>query len=204
VVVNSKSETTREAILQEGLALASRIGFEPLSIGELAKAVGMSKSGLYAHFRDKEDLQVQVLRRAGEIFTEQVVVPAQSAPEGEARLRELFARWLAWAESKAVPGGCPFMSAANEYDDRPGPVRDYLVEGQQRWLGGLAKAARLAVDRGEFRADLDLEQFAHDFYALALAYNHFRRLLRDPRAEERARAGFENLLAAARPPRGTS
>lgn len=109
---------------------------------------------------------MQVLRRAGEIFTEQVVVPAQSAPEGEARLRELFARWLAWAESKAVPGGCPFMSAANEYDDRPGPVRDYLVEGQQRWLGGLAKAARLAVDRGEFRADLDLEQFAHDFYAL--------------------------------------
>lgn len=197
MVLATKSETTREAILQEGLSLASRIGFEPLSIGELAKAVGMSKSGLYAHFRDKEDLQLQLLRFAGGIFRTAVVGPAQATDEGEARLRSLFDNWLRWAESDAVPGGCPLMSASHEYDDRAGPIREFLVEVQHRWLSTLAHCARHAIERGEFRSDLDADQFAHDFYAVVLAYNHFRRLLRDPRAEERARAGFEGLLTAA-------
>lgn len=194
----AKGETTREAILEEALALASRIGFEPLSIGGLAEAVGMSKSGLYAHFRDKEDLQLEVLRKAGELFTETVVAPSFRAPRGEARLRALFESWLQWAESKRLPGGCVFISAANEYDDRPGAVRDYLVHAQLHWLATLARAAELAVENGDFRRDLDVDQLAHDFYAIVLAYNHFRRLLHDPRAVDRARAGFEQLLAAAR------
>jgi AcrR family transcriptional regulator len=196
--VVTKSEATREAILEEALSLASRIGFEPLSIGELAKAVGMSKSGLYAHFLDKEDLQLQVLQRAREIFMSQVVNPALESADGAARLQALFDHWLRWAESEAVPGGCPFISAANEYDDRPGRVRDYLVQVQERWLSNLGKAAQMAKDRGEFRADVDVDQFSHDFYAIVLAYSHFRRLLRDPRSEARARSSFEALLASSR------
>ncbi len=194
----SKGSVTREAILGEGLALASRIGFEALSIGVLAGAVGMSKSGLYAHFRHKEDLQLEVLRKAEAVFTQTVVMPALSVQRGEARLGAIFRAWLAWSESELLPGGCVFVSAANEYDDRPGRVRDYLVESQRRWLEGLARAAQIAVEVGDFRADLDASKFAHDFYAIALAYNHFRRLLRDPGAEGRARAAFESLLAASR------
>lgn len=194
-----KGEATKEAILQEGLALASRIGFEPLSIGELAKAVGMSKSGLYAHFRHKEDLQLEVLRQAERVFTETVIRPAIGVTRGEPRLRALFEAWLHWSESELIPGGCVFISAANEYDDRSGPVRDYLVESQHRWLDGLARAAQLAIETGDFRPALDAVQFAHDFYAIVLAYNHFRRLMRDPEAERRARAAFESLIAGARP-----
>jgi AcrR family transcriptional regulator len=194
----AKGEATREAILDEALALSSRIGFEPLSIGGLARAVGMSKSGLYAHFRHKEDLQIQVLRKAVELFGETVAEPAFRVERGEKRIRALFENWLAWSKSDRIPGGCVFISAANEYDDRPGPVRDVLVESQQRWLGGLARAAGIAVEVGDFRADLDRDQFAHDFYGLALAYNHFHRLLRDPGAEARARTAFEGLLADAR------
>ncbi len=194
----NKGETTREAILQEGLALASRIGFEPLSIGVLAKSVGMSKSGLYAHFLHKEDLQLGVLRKAEELFTETVIRPALAAPRGEARLRAIFDAWLQWAENDCMPGGCVFISAANEFDDRPGPVRDHLVGSQYRWLEGLARNATQGIEVGEFRSDLDARQFAHDFYAIALAYNHFRRLLDDPGAQSRARSAFESLLAGAR------
>jgi AcrR family transcriptional regulator len=194
----SKGATTREAILQEGLALASRIGFEPLSIGALAKTVGMSKSGLYAHFLHKEDLQLAVLRKAEEVFIETVVRPALAVPRGEGRLRAIFEAWLEWAEADCIPGGCVFISAANEFDDRPGPLRDYLVGSQLRWLEGLACNATQAIEVGEFRADLDTSQFAYDFYAIALAYNHFRRLLDDPGARARTRAAFETLLAGAR------
>lgn len=194
----TKGVETREAILDEALALSSRIGFEPLSIGGLAQAVGMSKSGLYAHFRDKEDLQLEVLRKAADLFAEMVAVPAFRVERGEGRIRALFENWLAWSRSDRLPGGCVFISASNEYDDRPGPVRDYLVEEQQRWLGALARAATIAVETGDFRSDLDVDQFAHDFYAVALAYNHFHRLLRDPHAETRARASFERLLAFGR------
>ncbi len=192
-----KGATTRETILQEGLALASRIGFEPLSIGVLAKTVGMSKSGLYAHFLHKEDLQLAVLRKAEELFIETVIRPASAAPRGERRLRAIFEAWLEWAEADCMPGGCVFISAANELDDRPGSLRDYLVGSQHRWLDGLARNAAQAVEVGDFRADLDTAQFAHDFYAIALAYHHFRRLLDDPNALGRTRAAFASLLADA-------
>lgn len=194
-----KGETTRKIILDEALALASRIGFEALSIGHLARAVGLSKSGLYAHFRDKEALQVEVLRTAADLFREMVPARAAAAPAGERRLRALLDSWLEWSRSERIPGGCIFISASNEYEDRPGPVRDYLVASQRRWLEHLAGAAEAAVARGEFRPDIDAAQFAHDFYAIVLAYKHFGRLLDDPAAEARARAGFERLLADSRP-----
>jgi AcrR family transcriptional regulator len=196
----SKGEQTREAILTHALGLATRIGFEGLTIGRLADDLGMSKSGLFAHFRSKEALQLEILRMAGARMIETVVRPALAAPRGEPRVRALFERWLAWEQSPSLPGGCPFMAASFELDDRPGPVRDYVVQNLRDWMDTMAGAARIAVREGDFRADLDCEQFAHDCQGIGLAFVHASRLMRDPRAHARATTAFEALLRAARAP----
>lgn len=190
----SKGEATRAAILDDALSLASRIGLEGLSIGELAKRTEMSKSGLFAHFSSKENLQVEVLRVAAQRFAEMVVAPAIRKPRGEPRVRALFENWLRWSKADFSPGGCIFIAASTELDDRPGPTRDYLVEAQRDFMATMAKSAKIAVEEGHFRADLDTEQFAYEMYSIYLAYHHFARLLRSPHAERRARRGFESLL----------
>ena len=182
----AKGEETREAILDTALALASTGGLEGLSIGTLAQAVGLSKSGLFAHFGSKEELQLAVLRTASDRFVAKVITPALKAPRGEPRIRALFERWLAW-EAAAFAGGCPFLAVSNELDDRPGPVRDYLVQSQRDWLDVLANAARIAMAEGHFRADLDPRQFAYEIYSLILAFHQFHRLLREPDTEQRCR-----------------
>jgi AcrR family transcriptional regulator len=196
--MSTKGEETRQRILDGALALASTQGIEGVTIGELAGALDLSKSGLFAHFRSKEALQIAVLQAAAERFTRLVVVPALKAPRGEARVRALFERWLMWGNSDEMPGGCIFIGAAAELDDRPGPARDVLVQGQKDLLGTLAHAARIAVDEGHFRADLDVDQFAFELFAIRLSFNHATRLMRDPRAKERAQRAFEQLIAAAR------
>jgi len=193
-----KGERTRDAILDGALRLASELGLEGLSIGRLAEEMDLSKSGLFAHFGSKEDLQVRTLERAAARFEEVVVRPALEAPAGEPRVRALFERWLEWPRRVKQPGGCIFVAAAAELDDRPGPARDRLVALQRAWLGTLAGAARRARDVGHFRRELDPEQFAFEAYAVALACHHHARLLRDPRAFERARAAFDRLVAGAR------
>lgn len=195
----TKGEETRAAILERAFASASQVGLEGLTIGGLADEVGLSKSGLFAHFDSKEALQLQVLETAAERFVETVVAPALKEPRGEPRVRALFERWMEWETAKFQPGGCIFIATANELDDRPGPVRERLVGLQRDWLEALATAARIAVEEGHFRRGLDVRQFAYDLYAVILAYHHFSRLLRDPTAEERARSSFESLLAASRP-----
>lgn len=198
-----KGEQTREAILAHALGLATRIGFEGLTIGRLAEALRMSKSGLFAHFRSKEGLQIAILEMAGARMVDEVVRPALAAPRGEPRVRALFDRWLAWEQSPSLPGGCPFMAASFELDDRPGAVRDYVVQRLRDWLDTMAGAARIAVQEGHFRADLDCEQFAHDCQGIGLAFVHASRLMRDPRARERAQAAFESLVRASRAPAPT-
>jgi len=192
-----KGEATRAAILDEALALASQVGLEGLSIGELAKRLGMSKSGLFAHFASKENLQLEVLRSAADRFVEMVIRSALQKPRGEPRVRALFENWLAWSRADFSPGGCLFVSAAVELDDRPGPPRDYLVAAQRDFLGAIATAARIAVEEGHFRSDLEPEQFAYDLYSIYLAYHHFSRLLHAPEAEERLRHSFAELLERA-------
>lgn len=194
-----KGDETRTAILDRAVQLASEAGLAGLSIGKLAGDLEMSKSGLFAHFQSKETLQLQVLGRASHLFVQNVVRPALAAPRGEPRLSALFERWLAWTKTSTLPGGCLFVAAASELDDRPGPVRDRLVALQRDWLDLMANVAQTAVDEGHFRAGLDVQQFAHDLYAVMLGYHHAARLLRDPKAAERARAGFELLRDAARP-----
>ena len=201
----SKGEQTREAILTHALGLATRIGFEGLTIGRLAEDLQMSKSGLFAHFRSKEALQLDILKMAGARMIESVVKPALAAPRGEPRVRALFERWLAWEQSPSLPGGCPFMAASFELDDRPGPVRDYVVQNLRDWIDTLAVAACIAVSEGHFRADLDCEQFAHDCQGIGLAFVHASRLMRDPKARARAQTAFETLLQSCRAPgRATS
>ena len=196
----SKGEQTREAILTKALGLATRIGFEGLTIGRLADDLGMSKSGLFAHFRSKEALQLEILRMAGARMVETVVKPALVVKRGEPRLRALFDGWLAWEQSPSLPGGCPFMAASFELDDRPGPVRDFVVQNLRDWMDTMAGAARIAVQEGHFRADLDCEQFAHECQGIGLAFVHASRLMRDPKARARAQTAFESLLDASRAP----
>jgi len=192
----SKGEETKAAILDRAVDLASRIGLEGLSIGGLAGETGLSKSGLFAHFDSKQNLQLEVLRTSAERFVSAVVAPALKKPRGVPRIRALFENWFSWAHS--MPGGCFFVAAANELDDRPGPLREQLVGYQRDWVGALATAARIAVEEGHFRSDLDVTQFAYDFYSNLLAYHHFSRLMSDKNAEARARRSFERLREASR------
>ena len=193
-----KGEATRQAILEQAAQVASRMGLEGVTIGRLADELELSKSGLFAHFQSKEALQIQTLRFAAELFVERVIRPALRAPRGETRLRALFERWLDWARAATLKGGCLFVAAASELDDRDGPVRDELVRQQREWLELIANVARSGVTEGDFRSSLDVEQLAHDIHGVMLAYHHCRRLLRDARAEERARTAFLALLLAAR------
>lgn len=193
----SKGEVTRDRILERAIDLVAARGLEGLSLGELAKATNMSKSGLFAHFESKEDLQLQVLETARARFIETVVSPALREPRGEPRVRAMFEHWLAWEQGREA-AGCPFVPAAHELDDRPGRLRDALVAAQRDWIDALATAGRIAVEEGQFRPDLDTQQLAYDIYAIFLAFHFYHRLLRDPDAAGRATDAFERLLEACR------
>lgn len=189
---------TKERIVDQAVRLASRDGLDGLSIGGLATELGLSKSGLFAHFGSKEELQLQVLQAAVERFKEVVVRPGLAAPRGEPRIRAFFERWLDW-DAGAMPGGCILVAAEVEFDDRPGPQREFLVGAKRDWFDTLAKAARLAVEEGHFRPDLDPRQFAFELYGIILGYHNAKRLLQDPQAPRRARAAYDRLVASVRP-----
>ncbi|MEC7523749.1 MAG: TetR/AcrR family transcriptional regulator [Myxococcota bacterium] len=194
----SKGEETRAAILADALSQASVLGLDGLTIGGLATSLGMSKSGLYAHFGSKEDLQIQVLEEARARFVSEVMTPALRAPRGEPRVRAILDRWITWEKASYLPGGCPFVAAAAELDDQPGPVRDHLVSVQRDWMDALRTAARIAVEEGHFAPELDTRQWAFELWGLALSYHWFSRLLEQDDAEARLRAGFERLVGSAR------
>ena len=197
IVRMNKGELTRHTILERAVGLASRVGLEGLTIGSLADDLELSKSGLFGHFHSKETLQIQVLEHAAASFVEIVVRPALSQPRGVPRVRALFERWLEWTQSGPMPGGCLFVAAATELDDRPGPVRDRLRQLQQDWLGVIATSFAKGIEQEHFRRDADPEQFAQDLYGVALAYHHAHRLLQDAKAGARARHAFEVLLTSA-------
>ena len=193
----SKGQETRTAILDEALALASQVGFTGLTIGRLAEQTGMSKSGLFAHFQSKEQLQLQTLGHARRRFIDTTVRPTLAAPRGEKRVRELFERWLTW-ESQALPGGCIFVTGSIEFDDQPGPMRDALVADQRDWLDTIAAVTETAIADGDFRADVDPRQVAFEIQGLILGYHHSARLLDDDQARDRAHRAFDAILERAR------
>ena len=195
----SKRENTRAAILDAALAQASESGFESLTIGSLAERAGMSKSGLFAHFGSREELQVAAIEAAAARFTETVFVPALKVRRGMPRLRALFENWLDWTARSGLSHGCPMQAAAVEFDDRPGPVRDAVIEHFARLERELGRAVELAIGEGHLRADLDVAQFVFDMLGVIYAYYHSARLLHGDSAEPRGRAAFERLVAAASP-----
>jgi AcrR family transcriptional regulator len=192
----TKGQDTKERILGEALDLVSTVGIEGLSIGELAKATEMSKSGLFAHFNSKEDLQLEVLRTGTTHFIETVVSPALREPRGEPRVRALFERWLVWETLRA--GGCPFMAATFEFDDRPGRLRDVLETTQRQWIDTLTTAILIAMDEGHFHSDIDADQLAYEIYGVFMAFHLYHRLLRDPDARRRATDALDYLLRSAK------
>ncbi|MEW6735072.1 MAG: TetR/AcrR family transcriptional regulator [Acidobacteriota bacterium] len=194
----AKGENTRSEILSKALSIASKVGLEGLSIGGLAKAVGLSKSGLFAHFNSLERLQIEVLKTCQDRFIETVILPALRKPRGEPRIRALADNMLAWEKAVFLPGGCLFVSAANEFDDRPGPVRDFLVNSQKDCMAMIATAAKIAIEAEHFSPDLDTEQFAYEFYSIVLSYHHYARLLGDPSAENRYHRAINSLIERSR------
>ena len=191
-----KGARTRNLILDHAVAHASEVGLEGLSIGSLASRLSLSKSGLFAHFGSKEELQLATLKAAQERFVNKVFLPALAAPRGVARMRALFHNWFDWLDSSGQPGGCVILAAAGEFDDRPGPVHDTLLAGQKELRGAIAKAVRLAIEAGELPADTDSWQLAFELFGIVLAAHHDRHLFDDLRAAERGMKAIERLLAA--------
>ena len=191
----TKGEQTRVAILDEALKIASKLGLEGLTIGSLADATGMSKSGLFAHFGSREDLQLAVLEYAAQLYGEKVFVPVLKIERGLPRLRGLFERWLDWTLESGLPGGCIMLSAAFEYDDRPGPIRDAAIANQHRGNAITKKAVRLAVEEGHLNPDTDPEQISFEMLGIVLASHNHRRLLGDKEARKRALTAFDELVS---------
>ena len=199
----TKGEQTRAVILDQALQIASKLGLEGLTIGSLADATGMSKSGLFAHFGSREDLQLAVLEHAARRYGEQVLMPVLKIERGLPRLQALFARWLDWSIASGLPGGCIMISAAAEYDDRPGPIRDAVIANQHRGNAITQKAVRLAIDEGHLKTDTDPEQIAFEMLGIVLASHNHRRLLGDKEARKRSLIAFEELIARHAAPRKT-
>ena len=192
--MSSKGQETREAILHHGVERAIVLGLEGLSIGMLARELDMSKSGVFAHFRSKEGLQLAVIDYVAEVFLQRTIRPALKAPRGRARLEALADSWLAWLRDNEFGGGCFFVAASVEFQGRPGPVRARLVSHQRDWLELIENVARTAVAEGSLPADTDLERFAYEFHAAGLIHQHASRLLEDPRAGDIARETFSRLI----------
>jgi AcrR family transcriptional regulator len=203
-----KGQQTRAAILDAALGLASHMGLEGLSIGALAELMQMSKSGVFAHFGSREELQISVVREYHARFEDEVFVPAMAEQRGLPRLRTLFERWVRRV-SVELDSGCIYISGAVEFDDRPGPVRDALVAMVVTWHEALERAIAIAVEEGHLQADTDPQQMLFEIHGLILALHHDARFLRIPGVLDRARAAFERTVdhfatpaaAAHKPPR---
>jgi AcrR family transcriptional regulator len=201
----SKGEETRERIVDLAFRLATRDGLGGLSLGKLAGELGVSKSGLFAHFGSKAELELEILKTAQARFIDAVLKSSFQAPRGLPRLRTLFQNWLAWISDPGRPGGCLFLAAAIEFDDDDdGPLRDYVVSMQRAMLATVGKTVALAVSEGHLDESLDCEQFAFEMLGIANAYHLAKRLLRDPRAEARALTAFESRVELARKTRPIS
>lgn len=193
VIKLTKGEETRAAILDASVRIAALEGFAALTIGALAEKTGMSKSGLFAHFGSKEDLQIATLDEATRRYNEIAFVPALKAPRGLKRLEALAENWLMWTERSQLKA-CPMMSAIAEFDDKPGPVRDAVAHQMRRMHDEIARAVQMTIDTGEFRPDTDSEQFAFEMFGVVATCYRSRNLFNDPDANKRARIAFARLV----------
>lgn len=200
----NKASATRDRILQHGLQLLSTGGLAGVTLGVLAERAGLSKSGLFAHFRSIEDVQISLLRHTAKVADRHVVAPAMAAPEGLPRLRALMQLWFGWSARAGLEGGCPIAASLFDYDDRDGPVRDEALALEGQWRALLAGLTRQAVERGELAAGLDIDQFVFELCGIYLTHHAALRFVRDPAADRRAARAIDALLTragAADPPR---
>jgi AcrR family transcriptional regulator len=189
-----KGQQTRLVILDAALALAAEAGLEGLSIGALAESTGMSKSGVFAHFGSREELQISVIHEYFQRFEQEVFYPAIQEARGLPRLRALFENWMKRV-TEEIQSGCIFISGAIDFDDRPGPVRDALASSVRVWLAAVERAATLAKDEGELAADADVRQICFEIHGLILSVHYEARFLQRPGSIERAQRAFEQILA---------
>jgi len=188
----TKGDDTKLNILEIGLDMASRLGLEAVTIGDLAKTAKMSKSGLFAHFQSKENLQIELLEYAGEMFSRDVIVPALKTKAGIPRIKAVMDNWIRF--SGALTGGCIFVTASSDFKDRPGKVRDFLLEQQVGWIDSLRRIAQSAIKEGDFRSDTDCDQFAFELYSLMLGFHLYATLLDNADTQIRQQAAFETLI----------
>ena len=189
-----KGQQTKAAIVEAALGLATHIGLEGLSIGALADVTGMSKSGVFAHFGSREELQISVIREYHTRFEQEVFYPAMAAPRGVERLRALFDNWMK-RTSIEIDSGCIYISGAVEFDDRTGPVRDALASSVLTWHAAMRRAIEQCKGLGELRADTNAEQMLFEIHGLILALHYEARFLQTPGSMARAVQGFHNILA---------
>ena len=191
--------STRDRILHQGLALMSQSGLAGVTLGVLAEQVGMSKSGLFAHFRSKEDVQIELLSHMAEFATAHVVEPSMTAGEGLPRLRALVRNWFGWAQRAGLPGGCPVAAGLFEFDDIEGRVRNKILEMEAQWRRLLTELVVRAVELQHFRRDLDVDQFVWELCGIYLGHHAAHRFLRAADADARAHSAFKALLDRAIP-----
>ncbi|MBN9367124.1 TetR/AcrR family transcriptional regulator [Acidovorax sp. YS12] len=189
-----KGQQTKAAIVDAALGLATHIGLEGLSIGALADVTGMSKSGVFAHFGSREELQISVIREYHQRFEQEVFYPALAAPRGVARLRALFDNWMK-RTSVEIDSGCIYISGAVEFDERAGPVRDALADSVLTWHAAMRRAIQQCKECGDLQADVKEEQMLFEIHGLILALHYEARFLRHAGSIERALTGFDNILA---------
>ncbi len=191
--------STHERILQQGMALMSQAGIDGVTLGVLADQIGMSKSGLFAHFKSKEEVQISLLEYTAEFANARVLAPAMKVEQGLPRLKALVVNWFGWAQRAGLPGGCPVAAGLFEYDDVEGAVRNKILDLEKRWRHLLTHLVREAVEAGHLDQRLDVEQFVWELSAIYLGHHAAHRFLRAADADRRARTAFAALLARAMP-----
>lgn len=188
---------TRDRILSHGLGIASQQGLQALSMGTLARELDLPRSGLLSHFSDNESLQLGVLEQAASLFLREVI-DATAALAGDARIKALFVRWIAWSRSPKLKGGCPFVLASRQSEALPEPVRARLKEVLDTWSNVLRQAIGTAKAAGQLRADVDADQLVFELHGLYLSHHFFHWYMKDNTAEYRTIKAFDRLIAACR------
>ena len=190
----AKENNTKRAILQKGLEMASHLSLEALTIGLLAKELNMSKSGLFAHFKSKENMQLEILDYAAQHFARDVILPALKVERGIPRIRAIVDKWVKWGSK--FTGGCIFVDATTEFNDRPGNIQNRLFDQQKQWVDILRRIGESAIKAGDIKPESDCEQFAYELYSLVLGHYYYDQLIQDPKIEQRKENSLNHFLKA--------
>lgn len=186
-------KSTKKQILEGAMNIASEHGLKGLTIGRLAQELGLSKSGVFGHFKSKEKLQIDTIRMTEDKFIDHVFTPSLKATRGLPRLLSISHKWYQWV-SEELPGGCPLIGASMEFDDDHGPVRDFVIQTFNNLTNMIHRAAVICTEEGHFKKDLNCNQFVYDFIANLYAYQCYSRLLQKQAASQMAERNFNELI----------